>query len=63
MARWWKTQGRHEHPQATQLLMLCDGGGSNPLVCRLSFRFRAISPSSYFTLSSYSRHHPATWVA
>jgi hypothetical protein len=30
VARWWDTQGRHDHPQATQLLMLCDGGGSNP---------------------------------
>lgn len=30
VARWWETQGRYDHPQATQLLMLCDGGGSNP---------------------------------
>jgi hypothetical protein len=22
--------GRHDHPHATQLLILCDGGGSNP---------------------------------
>jgi hypothetical protein len=30
MAHWWETQGRDDHPHATQLLMLCDGGGSNP---------------------------------
>lgn len=30
VAQWWETQGHHDHPQATQLLMLCDGGGSNP---------------------------------
>jgi hypothetical protein len=30
VALWWETQGQHDHPQATQLLMLCDGGGSNP---------------------------------
>jgi hypothetical protein len=29
VALWWETQGQHDHPQATQLLMLCDGG-SNP---------------------------------
>jgi len=27
--RWWQQQGRHQYPQATQLLLLCDGGGSN----------------------------------
>lgn len=30
VAHWWHTQGRRDHPQATQLLILCDGGGSNP---------------------------------
>lgn len=26
---WWLTYGRHHYPQATALLILCDGGGSN----------------------------------
>jgi Rhodopirellula transposase DDE domain len=26
---WWKTYGRHDYPEATSLLLLCDGGGSN----------------------------------
>lgn len=30
LAHWWQQQGRHDHPQAKQLLMLCDGAGSNP---------------------------------
>lgn len=30
VAHWWQTQGRRDHPHATQLLILCDGGGSNP---------------------------------
>jgi hypothetical protein len=30
VARWWSLQGRHDHPHASQLLILCDGGGSNP---------------------------------
>ena len=27
--RWWQQHGRHQYPQATRLLLLCDGGGSN----------------------------------
>lgn len=27
--RWWQRQGRQQYPQATRLLLLCDGGGSN----------------------------------
>ena len=29
LERWWQTQGRHRYPNATRLLLLCDGGGSN----------------------------------
>ena len=25
---WWQTYGRHDYPDATSLLLLCDGGGS-----------------------------------
>jgi hypothetical protein len=27
--RWWRRQGSQQYPQATKLLLLCDGGGSN----------------------------------
>jgi hypothetical protein len=27
--RWWQQHGRQQYPQATRLLLLCDGGGSN----------------------------------
>lgn len=30
VAHWWEAVGQHDHPHATQLLILCDGGGSNP---------------------------------
>jgi hypothetical protein len=30
LAHWWEAQGRHAYPNAKKLLMLCDGGGSNP---------------------------------
>ena len=29
LARWWDTTGRARYPQATKLLILADGGGSN----------------------------------
>jgi hypothetical protein len=29
LRQWWNTHGRHDYPQATSLLRLCDGGGSN----------------------------------
>lgn len=27
--QWWTAEGREAYPQATELLLLCDGGGSN----------------------------------
>src|SRR5438105_13896697 len=29
IARWWQTQGQDAFPQAEELLILADGGGSN----------------------------------
>jgi hypothetical protein len=29
LRQWWHSQGRHDYPQATSILLLCDGGGSN----------------------------------
>jgi hypothetical protein len=29
IAAWWEDRGRADYPRATQLLILCDGGGSN----------------------------------
>ncbi len=26
---WWMTHGRYDYPEATSILLLCDGGGSN----------------------------------
>ncbi len=33
--RWWKKMGAKRHPQATELLINADGGGSNSSRCRL----------------------------
>lgn len=30
LAHWWETRGQQDYPVARQLLILCDGGGSNP---------------------------------
>ncbi|WP_313068260.1 ISAzo13 family transposase [Paraburkholderia sp. LEh10] len=30
VAHWWEKHGRADYPQAMRLLLLCDGGGSNP---------------------------------
>ena len=30
VAHWWEHYGQADHPDATELLLLCDGGGSNP---------------------------------
>lgn len=30
VAHWWERYGKRDYSQATQLLLMCDGGGSNP---------------------------------
>ena len=34
LARWWACHGRHRYPEATELLVLADSGGSNSARCR-----------------------------
>lgn len=29
LRQWWKSEGKEKYPQATSILILCDGGGSN----------------------------------
>lgn len=29
LRQWWYTQGQYDYPNATSILLLCDGGGSN----------------------------------
>lgn len=29
LRQWWYSQGQHDYPYATSILLLCDGGGSN----------------------------------
>jgi len=30
LAHWWEQYGQYDYPQAKEMLVLCDGGGSNP---------------------------------
>lgn len=30
LKHWWTTVGKHDYPNAKRLLLMCDGGGSNP---------------------------------
>lgn len=30
VAHWWKNYGKYDYPSATKILLMCDGGGSNP---------------------------------
>jgi hypothetical protein len=30
VGHWWENHGKYDYPAATQLLLMCDGGGSNP---------------------------------
>jgi hypothetical protein len=65
LARWWETQGQCAYPSAQQLLILCDGGGSNPsqsplfqqdlqtLVNRIGLEIRIAHYPSYC-----SKHNP-----
>lgn len=34
ICRWWRREGRHRYPQAPELLILADSGGSNGARCR-----------------------------
>ena len=34
LTRWWRTEGVHRYPKASELLVLADGGGSNGPRCR-----------------------------
>jgi Rhodopirellula transposase DDE domain len=35
ISRWWREEGRHFYPDADELLLLCDAGGSNSCRSRL----------------------------
>jgi hypothetical protein len=35
VTRWWTEVGRHQYPEAKQLLVLADGGGSNSCQSRV----------------------------
>jgi len=57
---WWETQGQSLYPKATQLLILCDAGGSNG--CRLRLFKQQIQEqlSDRFGLEVTLCHYPTS---
>jgi hypothetical protein len=58
LAHWWETQGRHAYPDAQKLLILCDGGGSNPSQSSL-FRTDLQALANQTGLEIRIAHYPA----
>ena len=57
VARWWLLHGRHDHPHAKRLLILCDGGGSNPSRSPL-FQQDLLSLANTINLEVRIAHYP-----
>jgi hypothetical protein len=58
LAHWWKMQGRCAYPHAQKLLILCDGGGSNPSQSSL-FRQDLQALANQTGLEIRIAHYPA----
>lgn len=54
---WWQTYGRLRHPLATELLLLCDGGGSNSSR-RLLFKEQLQRVADRIDLTIRVAHYP-----
>lgn len=57
VAHWWLLHGRHDHPHAKRLLILCDGGGSNPSRSPL-FQQDLLSLANTLNLEIRIAHYP-----
>ena len=58
LAHWWETQGWRAYPDAQKLLILCDGGGSNPSQSSL-FRQDLQALANQTGLEIRIAHYPA----
>jgi len=58
IARWWETDGSGRFPQATRLLILADGGGSNGYRSRLWKQQVQVQISDRFGLAVTVCHYP-----
>lgn len=45
LRQWWNSEGSKKYPQATSILILCDGGGSN---AARTYIFKSEGVSSFF---------------
>lgn len=57
IAHWWEKYGREAHPQATSVLLLCDGGGSNASN-RYVFKYRLEQLADRLQLEIRVAHYP-----
>ena len=57
IGRWWQQHGRPAYPQATQLLLLCDGGGSNS-ASRYVFKEQLLKLADRLGLEIRVAHYP-----
>ena len=55
--RWWKQMGRQQYPNATKLMITCDGGGSNSSRSRL-WKYELQGFSNETCLEIYVSHYP-----
>ena len=57
IGHWWENYGRKAYPNATSILMLCDGGGSNSSR-RYIFKYHLEQLATRFQLEIRVAHHP-----
>jgi Rhodopirellula transposase DDE domain len=57
IALWWEQYGRQAHPQATSILLLCDGGGSNA-AARYVFKYALEQLAERIGLEIRVAHYP-----
>ncbi len=58
MVRWWLQAGRERYPQATDLLILADGGGSNGYRARCFKHYLQLNLADPFDLIVTVAHYP-----
>lgn len=58
MARWWKTEGKRRYPNAGELVILADGGGSNGPRCRAWKYFLQHKLCNRYGITVTAAHYP-----
>lgn len=59
IARWWQDEGHAQYPEATELFILADAGGSNGFRCRAWKYFLQHGFANRFNLAITVAHYPS----